>query len=117
MAETKTKWTPGPWFVVHDEREGMEWNRHICWDQAGDHRIAFMASDAGTEANAHLIAAAPALYEALEKIVADAPEAHEPYPAGGQSSADDEYERGASNQHFYLANIARAALALAEGKQ
>ena len=53
--------TPGPWFVVEDERPGMEWNRHICWDEHGDHRVAFMASDAGTEANASLIALTPAL--------------------------------------------------------
>ena len=53
--------TPGPWFVVEDERPGMEWNRHICWDEHGDHRVAFMASDAGTEANAALIALSPAL--------------------------------------------------------
>lgn len=62
----RESFTPGPWFVVEDDREGYEWNRHICWDQNGEHRIAFMASDAGTEPNAHLIAAAPDLYEALE---------------------------------------------------
>lgn len=64
----RESFTPGPWFVVEDDREGYEWNRHICWDQNGEHRIAFMASDAGTEPNAHLIAAAPDLYEALKLI-------------------------------------------------
>lgn len=64
----ETKFTRGPWYVIQDDRDGMEWNRHICWDPAGDHRIAFMASDAGTEANAHLIAAAPELYEALSVL-------------------------------------------------
>lgn len=65
----ETKFTRGPWYVIQDDRDGMEWNRHICWDPAGDHRIAFMASDAGTEANAHLIAAAPELYEALDALI------------------------------------------------
>lgn len=58
--------TPGPWFVVDDEREGMEDNRHICRDEAGDHRICFMATGYDNEADAALIAAAPALLLALE---------------------------------------------------
>lgn len=118
---TETKFTPGPWkayryssfeFCATPEQIAEHPN---YWEVASQDNGLSVSAHMG-EANAYLIAAAPALYEALEKIVADAPEAHEPYPAGGQSSADDEYERGAGNQHFYLANIARAALSRARGE-
>lgn len=73
MAESK--FTPGPWFVSEDDRDGMEWNRHIAIDPDGENRICFMAHggperDDEFEANACLIAAAPELYEALTDALA-----------------------------------------------
>ena len=67
-------WTPGPWFVSEDPRDGMEWNRHIATDEAGENRICFMANgrderDEEFAANARLIAAAPDLRLALSALV------------------------------------------------
>jgi hypothetical protein len=61
--------TPGPWFVVDDERPGMAWNRHIHSD--ANNAVCFMAHSDGAApardaANARLIAAAPMMYAALE---------------------------------------------------
>jgi len=70
MAETK--WPDSPWWIERDDRDGMEWNNHIA-HKGG--RICFMAiakderDNSELEAAAHLIAAAPALYEALEQAV------------------------------------------------
>jgi hypothetical protein len=69
------KWTPGPWFIDEDSEPvlrvmahdpGLEpW--HIC-DVAP---LATSSQDKTTNwyANAHLIAAAPELYDALEKAI------------------------------------------------
>ena len=78
MAETK--WTPGPWEVkpvelgvpylrVRGTRLGM---RHKVANVLAthDHPAIREREIAETEANAHLIAAAPDLYEALETTVA-----------------------------------------------
>ena len=69
-----TKFTPGPWHVVpYGDGDSLV----ICMDEAGYHRIAFMATPncrddarrrqqwSEIEANANLIGAAPDLYEAL----------------------------------------------------
>lgn len=68
-----TKHTPGPWHVVPYGDGG---SLVICSDEAGDWRIAFMATPSGykaerdeIKANAHLIASAPEMYEALERTV------------------------------------------------
>lgn len=60
------KHTPGPWQVDHDDRPGMEWNRHINSGPAMT--VCFMAHSDGADperdrANAYLIAAAPELLE------------------------------------------------------
>jgi hypothetical protein len=56
--------TPGPW--VRDNNGGYSINR-IFSDARGHHAIAeVIGDDAETEANGDLIAAAPALYAALE---------------------------------------------------
>ncbi len=68
-----SKHTPGPWLVEHDDRPGMEWNIHIVVTNTPHTRICFMAhrsteDNSECEANAHLIAAAPELAEALEQL-------------------------------------------------
>jgi hypothetical protein len=68
---TETKFTPGPWSI---ERYGDGSSLVIHSDE--DNRVCFMAtassdrptSHAAIRANARLIAAAPALYEALKEV-------------------------------------------------
>lgn len=67
-------YTSGPWHVVpYGDGDSLV----ICSDEAGDWRIAFMATMIGPEeidgpirANARLISAAPDMYEALKLCVA-----------------------------------------------
>ena len=65
-----TKHTPGKWEVGkhHGRADGLP--PHYMISQSGemyDHAIVFSAEDGGEgKANARLIAAAPAMYEALE---------------------------------------------------
>lgn len=65
---TDTKFTPGPW------RRGQTGNLRIYGpDGMGEHSgvVAEVKSKNGHQtANAHLIAAAPDLYEALEEVIA-----------------------------------------------
>lgn len=65
------KHTPGPWAV----KSGSVWTKHSCYEDATQFaRIAYMDRDCPhtrpteRDANARLIAAAPELLEALEKI-------------------------------------------------
>lgn len=60
--------TPGPWTAAPDNREGMEWNRHVI--DYDFNRVCFMAHNGGArpkndEANARLVALAPDLAAAL----------------------------------------------------
>ena len=96
---TKGKWTCG--YTEEQDRHGIykqwrvrseEHNRHIC--------DIFIVTDEG-EANAHLIAASPVLYEALEHL---------------NAMADDAYFQG----HPEWAEIVKqvqAAISLAHGKE
>lgn len=62
------KWTPGPWSAV---KNGALVPTEI-WNDAGTVLIADCASDSlrdGIEADAHLIAAAPDLYEAVRLLL------------------------------------------------
>ena len=64
--------TPGPWGIDRDIRRGMEWNNHIV-DQRRGYAICFMAHSDGQaperdKANAHLIAAAPELLDAINSL-------------------------------------------------
>ena len=61
------KWTKGPWCV---NGETVESTSGVCRA-----RIAIIDDGAGTNptANAHLIAAAPDMYEALRAIITDLP--------------------------------------------
>ena len=72
---TDTKFTPGPWHATHtDPAEGYD-----CWwitadpMKNGEKEVATVNCGyphAKHEANAHLIAAAPDLYEWLERCLA-----------------------------------------------
>lgn len=68
------KWTPGPWEVVrHVTRPAVEAiNKKRGMRAAGDKYplVCTMPDNySTTESNAHLIAAAPELYEALEALL------------------------------------------------
>lgn len=64
----KTKHTPGPWWnesdIIHAKDEHWTEECHSC-----DHVARAFDVGEPTEANAHLIAAAPELYEALEALI------------------------------------------------
>lgn len=73
---SETKFTKGPWFVsgVRFKMNGGEWHGVSRYDEAlkRDENIACVGFDPRTGAgfkDAHLIAAAPDLYEALEECV------------------------------------------------
>ena len=68
------------WHVSGDSRPGMEWNRHIMRDK--NTAVCFMAHSAGRTpegdaARAKLIAAAPALAEALQALITSLADADE----------------------------------------
>lgn len=92
---TERKWTPGPW--VYDEESQGEWGTNYSIQQY-DNRLIDVAEMVGTKEDAHLIAAAPELYEALEAFTDD-------------SDCHDEAE-------WFEARLrdARAALAKARGE-
>ena len=115
MAETKN-WTPGPWAI-----DG--WHTSAVIAKLPDESYVRVA-DCDTpsfpnldwKANAHPIAAAPALYEALSECL------QLRYPFTGKydekQSLDhwlSEDKEGNGEAKFWIA--AHAALALAEGKQ
>lgn len=64
--------TPGPWFASHDASSG-DFMLHYANDEGRGPSLLegglVLADDAENAANANLIAAAPALYEALERCV------------------------------------------------
>ena len=63
MTEKKTAWTPGPWGIEYDNADEY----FAQWYDVGPAKIEFGRNDDGEAmANAHLIAAAPELYQALE---------------------------------------------------
>lgn len=66
---TEAKHTPGPWYVVVGK------SRMVCAPQTTNKPIAVCNFDNGQaeKANASLIAAAPDLLEALEKMVGEYP--------------------------------------------
>lgn len=85
-----SKHTPGPWKITHSEVNGYRVSDSTGWG------VAVVLKDVNDEANAHLIAAAPAMLEALEALEALASN------YGGLS--DENY------------NIVKAAVAAAKGE-
>lgn len=80
--KARTKWTPGPWRVVIDDDGNPLSGRPsvmaseeldcaiVHWDGFVQDYFRSARGDKEIHANARLIAAAPALYEALAKVVA-----------------------------------------------
>ncbi len=62
---SETKWTPGPW--IQEDRDILS---VALIDAENPKRGREVIAAAHIEANAHLIAAAPELYEALAEMVA-----------------------------------------------
>lgn len=91
----ETKWTPGPWLNVGGwvDSEDDSHGSIICSLSAVDRKPDYIS-----DANAHLIAAAPDLYEALDQAV---------------TSMQDS---GYPNTHLAVI-AARKALAKARGEQ
>ena len=104
---SETKWTPRPWRVDKTQDRHNYLQKPILGGERADivcfvvgttnPMIDWYASARDYSDNAHLIAAAPELYEALEKMVED----------DFKSGAPDHYQRTAS---------ARYAIAKARGK-
>ena len=92
----ETKFTPGPW-LFSSYRSG---NSVIVID--GKEFDVATVNYPNRDANAHLIAAAPELYEALDGLLADITEYQEINNLGGQ------------NNHWQVK--AKAALAKARGE-
>ena len=83
---TKTLWTPGPWSVPHFADDDTQCNCgyvlaeyggmgaiatvHVCKEMRGDWGDDEGPDAVSARANAHLIAAAPDLYEALADLAA-----------------------------------------------
>lgn len=68
---TERKWTPGPWV---EREKGVHPHPYVCgeykeYEFGLDRPVVCYLVGCRTEANAHLIAAAPDLYEALEEII------------------------------------------------
>lgn len=65
----ETKWTPGPWEAV-ERGAYSDFGGHSRVVVGDDMRIAVVhhSNDIRDDANANLIASAPDMYEALEKI-------------------------------------------------
>ena len=109
-----TKWTPGPWLSapVLSQETGYGWdiNADEIWlgTVFNSHRghEGFPADDVG-EANAHLIAAAPELYAALEGVIdniEDYERVNNLHPSPGRHDC------------WQSVTIAKAALAKARGE-
>lgn len=102
--------TPGPWKLdIYEEQNG---DKHYFFkqDDKGEEDIIFNASCPGLRAeDAHLIAAAPAMYEALQMVstilydIAD--------------SAEDVAEWNEGGQMYELSRVVKTALAQAEGSK
>lgn len=122
---TQKQWTPGPWYVAGEDAiddvpfiEIMAGTfpgptcRQICdvRSELNEETDDFVLDDAA-HANANLIAAAPAMYEALEKIAQarDYHAEHGIYPKN-TVDADQEFDD-------WAADIASTALASARGEK
>lgn len=100
---TETKWTPGPWRISGKGtvRAGDDWVGSVHWRNR--------------EANARLIAAAPDLYEALQKLL-DRVEVDRCLvfqQQGFRGAVPEMYERGLMPEQFVST---RAVLAKARGE-
>jgi hypothetical protein len=68
----KTSYTPGPWFVKENMPHGGGIGIGPDYDDSGDSPHAIITFNGGeSEANARLIAAAPAMFELLRDMLGD----------------------------------------------
>ena len=58
----ENKHTPGPWKITHTEQMGYRVSDSTGWG------VAVVLKDVNDKANTHLIAAAPQMLEALERL-------------------------------------------------
>ena len=69
---TDTKWTPGPWRAAFNKKFGWWSVCHSGWCEKGETSIVVRVEDYQDEpqktASAHLIAASPELYQALDYL-------------------------------------------------
>lgn len=100
----ETKWTPGPWHKAHRNNNDMQMSFHGAI--IGD--VFVETTTRNEEADAHLIAAAPDLYEALSMLVSSDAVAF--YP-----SAIEQSDWGSVDFEEW-GDRARAALAKARGE-
>jgi hypothetical protein len=106
---SETPWTPGPWWVGRNERsvvcntEIPEWHTADSVEYYGGHLVA----ESMAPANARLIAAAPELAEALEKLLRKVDQFIE-MPDGMSAAAGRALDEAT--------DAARAALAKAKGE-
>lgn len=75
---SEQKWTNERWEIARDYRPGMSWNNHIICSDRPNITVCFMSHSGGGnntefEAKARLIAAAPALANALQREVNNCP--------------------------------------------
>jgi len=95
---TKRKWTPGPWLVqTTDGAKSGNGFDVLGSCVSGLTWINPDSNQSEAQANAHIIAAAPDLYEALENLLG----VHE----------------GKGGTKYHAGEIARAALAKASGQE
>ena len=97
----RAQFTPGPWYrnIPPANKYPTIWsgrNKHVAY-------IKQLQDDSEAEANINLIAAAPAMYEALQALLA---------LIGDEDLPDNGELSGAS-----ICDFARSALAQAEGRQ
>jgi hypothetical protein len=64
---TERKWTPGPWDTAREVN--WIWVGPLSWSTRVCRVVVYDGEEVQQTANAHLIAAAPDLYEALELVL------------------------------------------------
>lgn len=105
-----TKHTPGPWLIAKNGQAGATfhiWRNDAAGKGQGNEGYAHIVKHVHGEANANLIAAAPAMYEALQDIVEGLTDEITHMIEGSKPD---------TARLDYLANKAGLALAQAEGR-
>lgn len=99
------RWTPGPWLFqpIADHHRG--WVKSVCkgWPERIVARPEGQETADERKANAHLIAAAPELYRALEELLA--------------ASLTETLLKESAGRRAFARDAARAALAKARAEQ
>jgi len=115
---TEAKHTPGPWTAVkgdHGESWGGYWQIDAEFDAVACNQFCHAGArdQAVSEANAHLIAAAPNLLSALERLDADWTKT---FPDGPEGSLDYYGIGKMADETVSIWRDIRAALAKARGQ-